>query len=243
MEERSYTVYKHVNKTNGKVYIGITSGDVQVRWQYGGGYKGSPHFNSAIQKYGWSGFDHEIVRDGLSKEEACIAERKLIKRYNSRNPNYGYNISCGGEAGCKGRRLTEEEKEYKRIASLMAWSDPVLRLEQSKRLKGRPKSEETRRRMSEARKGEVRSEEQKAKISETLKAYYSDPANRKKNSDSKKKCPIRCVETGEEYESSHDAFRHTGVSQGNIYACCLGKRKRAGGFHWEFISIEEKVAC
>lgn len=241
MGNETYTVYKHVNKTNGKVYIGITGNDVRVRWQYGNGYRRSPHFYSAIKKYGWNGFDHIVIRSGLSEEAACIAERKLIKRYDSRNPLYGYNVSSGGEAGGS-HRPTEESKNKIREAVIKAWSDPQLRLEQSLRLKGVPKSEQMKKRLGDSRRGESRSEEQKAKISATLKKYYSDPKNRKKDSDSHVKYPVRCVETGKIYSSSHDAHRDTGLPQGNIYACCLGKRHRVGGLHWEFYTEEEKVA-
>ena len=49
-----YTVYQHKNKINGKRYFGITSRKPEERWGYNGrNYKSSPHFYSAIQKYGW----------------------------------------------------------------------------------------------------------------------------------------------------------------------------------------------
>ncbi len=37
-----------------------------------------------------------------------------------------------------------------------------------------------------------------------------------------------------EYRSQREASRQTGVSQGHISNCCLGKRKTTGGFRWEF---------
>jgi hypothetical protein len=37
-----------------------------------------------------------------------------------------------------------------------------------------------------------------------------------------------------EYLSQAEAFRQTGIRQGDISACCLGKQKTAGGFIWEF---------
>lgn len=46
---------------------------------------------------------------------------------------------------------------------------------------------------------------------------------------------VLCVETGITYESVSDAARQTGISNGNISQCCNGKRKSAGGFHWEFV--------
>ena len=46
---------------------------------------------------------------------------------------------------------------------------------------------------------------------------------------------VLCVETGEVFESTKDAERKTGISQGNISQVCNGKRKTIGGFHWKFL--------
>ena len=235
--ENNYSVYKHVNRCNGKVYIGLTGSDPVKRWNGGRGYKSNKHFTSAIQKYGWDSFDHVVIRTGLTKEEACLVERKLIKRYNSKDPEYGYNSSSGGEFGGAGVRQTEESNRRRSATVLKTWSNPELRRKQSERLKGIFRSEETRRKMSEAAKkrGGI-SEKQKADISRTLRDYYSDPKNRQRLSDSVSKNPVVCVETGVIYKSSHDAYRATGIQQGNIYAVCLGKRNKAGGYHWSFVN-------
>ena len=54
MEEnqKSFFVYKHTNKINGKVYVGITSRkDVKIRWGTNGiGYKNNYHFLQASQQ-------------------------------------------------------------------------------------------------------------------------------------------------------------------------------------------------
>ena len=71
-EERNYCVYAHTNLINGKMYIGISGDDPRKRWVRG--YKGSTRFYNAIQKYGWDNFDHVILVDELTKEEACEIE-------------------------------------------------------------------------------------------------------------------------------------------------------------------------
>ena len=44
---------------------------------------------------------------------------------------------------------------------------------------------------------------------------------------------IRCVETGEVYESQAAAARETGIGRYNINNVITGKQKTAGGYHWE----------
>lgn len=74
-----YKVYVHVNKINGKIYIGQTCNSLSVRAgrKSGIGYKHSTHFYNAIQKYGWENFEHIILIDGLSLEMANIIEEEL----------------------------------------------------------------------------------------------------------------------------------------------------------------------
>ena len=52
--------------------------------------------------------------------------------------------------------------------------------------------------------------------------------------------PIICIETGTIYESSCEASRKLKINQSNISACCLGKRKIAGGYHWKYINEREE---
>jgi len=99
--QKNYKVYMHKNKVNGKVYIGQTSRELHRRWDNGNGYKKCTLFNRAIQKYGWDNFDHILLDENLTKEEADIKEREYIKKYKSYIPQFGYNISMGG-AGLTG---------------------------------------------------------------------------------------------------------------------------------------------
>jgi hypothetical protein len=93
-----YCVYKHTNILNGKVYIGITCQDPKKRWGSGYGYYKNEYFWRSIQKYGWNeGFTHEILFEELTYEEACQIEIELISKYNSTNPNCGYNHHQGGK--------------------------------------------------------------------------------------------------------------------------------------------------
>ena len=94
---RKFVVYMHVNKINGKKYVGITCQDVKKRWGSNGGcYGGSPHFYRAIKKHGWHNFEHVIIAIELTEDAAKELEMKLIAELDLRNPEYGYNITAGG---------------------------------------------------------------------------------------------------------------------------------------------------
>ena len=110
-----FCLYKHTSP-NGKVYIGITCQNPTERWGKGKGYNKQFLFYRAIQKYGWENFKHEILFKNLSKEEACQKEIELIAKYKSNNPEFGYNITSGGE-GISGYHHTEEAKKLIGLSS------------------------------------------------------------------------------------------------------------------------------
>ena len=94
---RNYCVYEHVNKINGKKYIGMTK-DPKHRWRSDGyEYRRCTHFWSAIQKYGWDNFEHTIIRKELTHMEACELEIKLIAEQETIEK--GYNLASGGNGG------------------------------------------------------------------------------------------------------------------------------------------------
>lgn len=77
MEEK-YIVYLHINKTNNKVYVGITSMAVNNRWREGKGYIKCEIMNRAILKYGWNNFEH-IILCKTSKDRAIVLEQLFGK--------------------------------------------------------------------------------------------------------------------------------------------------------------------
>ena len=95
LKDRKFVVYKHTNKINGKVYIGITCQDPpEKRWgNTGWGYKTQLVFDRAISKYGWDNFSHDILYKGLSNQDALDIEKELIAYYKSINKSY--NMSEG----------------------------------------------------------------------------------------------------------------------------------------------------
>ena len=53
---------------------------------------------------------------------------------------------------------------------------------------------------------------------------------------------VICIETGEEFVSTRDAWRKTGINYSHISECASGKRKTAGGHRWVY-GKEESVCA
>ena len=216
-----YTVYQHKNKINGKIYIGITMQKPEQRWRYGEGYKSSPHFYAAIQKYGWDNFEHNILFQNLTKEEACKKEQELIAKFNSINREFGYNSTSGGEIFV----MNEEIKQ--KISQAMIGNKNGL---------GHPCSEEKKRKISEAQKGRALTEEHKQKLSEAAKKRHTPCSKQAKENirKSSHKKPVYCEELDTIFESVQECSRQLGIPATNISKLCGGRGKTLKGYHLRY---------
>lgn len=120
-----YSVYAHTSPS-GKKYIGITKQKPERRWNKGKSYSSNSYFTKAIEKYGWDNFQHEVLFEVDSLEQAKELEVKLIAQYRSDEREYGYNITKGGDPcnlglGEAGRKLNR--RNYERVY----YSDPQHR--------------------------------------------------------------------------------------------------------------------
>lgn len=129
----TYCVYCHRNKLNGKRYIGQTKfgNNPEKRWRKNG-ERYSGEFKNDINKYGWDNFDHYIIQNNLSAEEANELEKLNIIAFNTTDPKYGYNERIAGNANSdksiqkmsvsvskalQGHKVSDETKEKIRIAN------------------------------------------------------------------------------------------------------------------------------
>lgn len=205
----NYTLYVHVNKTNGKRYVGITSVNVSQRWRNGNGYRRQRRFFSAIKHYGWDGFDHIVLESGLTKEEAERREEETIREYKANNPLYGYNIENGGVI----RKLTEEQKEHLRQMNIGRKFTPEARRKLREAHAGKKLSDETKQKMSEGRKGP-----------KNVRAAAVDQYDLDGNFLA-------------HYDCMEEARSAIGVTQSaHISRCCSGKRHKAYGYIWRHAS-------
>lgn len=123
--KENYKVYIHTFQ-NGKTYVGITKQEPMRRWKYGAGYKkNQPFVYNAIQKYGWQNIYHQVLYDGLSKDEAEKMEIELISILKSNNRNYGYNLANGGN--CRGTLSEESRKKLSKSRKGIVFSEEHIK--------------------------------------------------------------------------------------------------------------------
>lgn len=228
-----YTVYMHTFP-NGKRYVGITRQEVSRRWRDGKGYEGQVVYD-AILKYCWDNIKHEILFEGLTKEQAEEKEKQLIKQYDTTSHANGYNIELGGDSTGK---VSDESKHKNSEAhkGMMAGAKHWHY--------GQHWSDEVKKKISEAHKGMKYSEETLRKKSARFSGKGNPMYGTKMSAEHKKKLqaacvkavskPVMCIETGNVYDSAVQAQRETGIYAGTIRNVCKHKPKyhTAGGYHW-----------
>ncbi len=102
-------MHKLKTEEGARRYIGITCTRPKQRWGHNGkGYKDQSYFWNAIEKYGWGAFEHIILFEGLSKEEACLKEIALIKLFNTQDRSLGFNITEGGDHPTMTKEIREK---------------------------------------------------------------------------------------------------------------------------------------
>lgn len=203
---KEYIIYEHINKINGKRYIGQTCQKPEYRWNHGEGYKNSAHFYSAIKKYGWDNFEHNILYTNLTQKEANKLEEELIKKYNLTNREKGYNSDSGGK-----NKIPSDETRLKQ--SISAQNRPIV-------------SEETKKKLSQLSKGITRSKETRDKISQASIQREKDKQARGGRRERK----VKCLNTGEVFNSCREAADWCGLvgTSGIASVCNQGKQKTAG---------------
>ena len=180
-------LYKITDTLNNKVYIGQTV-DNKKRWLQHKAYAKAPektgqYIHRAMAKYGIENFTFEIIATALTQEDTNETESILIKQYDSRNKDRGYNLMIGGSHGGH----SEETKEKQRQATIRqidekghpAAGGVVIRRREritSQNTTRKPNRiySQIRKNMSEAHLGIKDSEETKVKKSEAAKEAWGE---------------------------------------------------------------------
>lgn len=236
-----YTIYKYTNIINGKVYIGQTSRTLEERAQSNGrNYRECPRFYNAIRKYSWESFIPEILEVVDTVEEANKRECFYISKYDSTNPEKGYNLLSGGNCA----PIPDEAKQKISEAAKKRYEDKT-----KNPMYGKKHSDETISKMRECKLGELNpmfgrswtdeqrrccstkgkhlnlSEEQRDILREKARKLGKEVGNK----------PVKCLEDNLCFESISKAAAAYGVTKSTLNGHLKGRQHTCAGRHFEYI--------
>lgn len=172
-------IYCITNTVNGKKYIGQTIQEPEKRIRRHFTTKKRSYLSRAVSEYGKSAFLHEIVEDNIPYEHLAAREQYWVAHFDTMSPN-GYNLTGGGERV----KIVSPSTRKKLSEALKGEKNPNY---------GKIRSNEHRRRLSEANRGKKHSPETRRKISESKKGEKNpnyrkprSPETRRKMSESHK---------------------------------------------------------
>jgi group I intron endonuclease len=184
-------IYCIENLIDNKKYIGRAK-NINIRWgnhrvELNGKRSNSVALQNAWSKYGENNFKFYIVIECTIRELDEL-EKFYIKEFHSHTSEWGYNISWGGKSPNLGKQTSEETKTKLSISNIgknkgrkhtieekekmsknrmgipaSNKGKPMLEIQKEKLRK--PKSEETKKKISKANKGKINTDETKKRKS------------------------------------------------------------------------------
>lgn len=226
MKDKISGIYYIKNIINNKLYIG-QSVDVYARLSRHKtdlrGGRDSRHLQKSYDKYGEDNFEFVLLME-CAEEDLDFWEKYYIKKWDTQNENYGYNLDGGGS---KSRLMSEETK------ALM-----------SKAKKGRVVSEETRRKLSASHPdfsgknnpnfGKVRSEQSRQKSRESNQKTWSNPELRARHSQIKIGQGVKQYYSPQLdmiFDGLQQAANYVGLKSANKISDCIYSRRKSAGKH------------
>ena len=223
METLSGIIYGYRNKLNGKIYIGKTTQNENVRQSQHKNSKKNDHFHNAIRYHGFDNFEYFVIQDDITTEmELNELEIFYISKYETfTDKTKGYNMTAGGE-GSIGHVPSEKTRELMSSART-----------------GLKRTLEQKRNMSIAQTGRKITEEHRLKISISHTGLKRSPDHIKNAAEGAYKKIEQWSLDGEFiklWNSLKEAGETMGIHRGSISGCANGypKNKTAGKFIWKF---------
>jgi group I intron endonuclease len=225
----TWILYQTTNLVNGKIYVGVHKISDKKYSQY---YLGSGNnIKAALKKYGRESFTRTTLAEFSCAKEAFLAEAEIvneefIKRHDT------YNLKVGGEGGIDqtiwiGRKHKAESIEKMRNSQKGIFPTLETRQKLSIALKGRPKTDETKSRMSQAAIGNKRGLGTKRSVESKQKMCNSQPTR------------LTIVIDDVVYPSASAASKAVGVG---VHAVInRAKSNKPEWLNWRFATEEEKL--
>jgi group I intron endonuclease len=166
--DRRHFIYIVENSINDKLYVGQTVNLYKRQWDhFSGNGTSSTVLSNAIRKYGAKSFEFVLLESCNSVDEANNREIYWIENLNTLAPS-GYNLKTGGGNGfpCAESRLRMSQSHMGQSRKLSEEHKRKIGLPKI----GKPRSVETRKKISKALTGISLSEERKRNMS--LASYW-----------------------------------------------------------------------
>lgn len=234
----TYTIYK-ATAPNGKVYIGLTKHPLEVRrkqheWAI---RREKRHFYNALRKYG-AAMQWEVLETGSGREWAVGREQHHIARYNSLDPNHGYNLTKGGDGALEPRASTRA------LMSTSAKNREVT-VAQLINLKfgrvSRPHSEATKQKLRLLNTGKRAPEESRAAMSRAKMGVPHDPAHNTRIRMAQAHPVLR--DDGRPFSSARQAAIAMKATKGDAVSRSMRRGGTCAGFTFRPISQAEYEAA
>lgn len=213
-------IYKITNNINGKCYIG-KSVNIKERWirhrhkgkYYSESQPKKSHLYHAMRKYGVENFTFEVIEE-CSSDKLNEREIYYISHFNSHDPNFGYNMTLGGEGDLKHDRKT--------ICDL--WESGLTISDIAKQISG--------------------SRNTVKDILRECGVRYEDEAKTRWIKKKSRPVDQYDLNGGfiRTWPSARDAERELGVDRTCIGDCCNYMVKQAKGFRWRYANRSETAA-
>lgn len=180
------------------------------------------YIHRAMKKYGINNFIYEVIATCLTQCDADETETQLIKQYDSRNKERGYNMAPGGNVAWQ--------------AGLPPEMYPMF---------GKHHTEESKKKISESNLGKIMSNESRQKMSESMQQRLLigwKPASNDEISQKISKSHIGKIvseETKEKIRKYHTGLIHSEETKNKMSEAKIGKKKSKE--HRKNISLAKRI--
>lgn len=203
-------IYKITNTTNGKFYIGKTTGGMNRRWyehKYDACAGSGCHLHNAIRKHGPDNFNVEAIESEIPVE--LLSDREVLW-ISTLHPCY--NMTAGGDGLTAGFKHTEESKIKMSVARKGKKHTPehIANRVASRKSGGKKRTPEQIEKTAKHLRGKPLSSEHAAKVSAALSSWWvmTDPSGTQRMVlGSRAYC--------KEYNLNHGCLMHTGKAKGH----------------------------
>ena len=221
-------IYRVTNQKNGKIYIGQTRQSLEDRradhLRKAFTHSSQSHFHAALRKHGKDVFSWEAIETVETLQILNEREAFWINHYQSSNPDVGYNLTLGGG------QIVFHESVCQRISKNVSGSRNGNF--------GKPKSAETKAKMSAAQKGRKKTPEQieKMRVVATGKKMSQETIEKMRLAHTGRK---RTKEEIEKSRLSRIGLKMSETAKKNMSLAALGKHRGQNNFNTK---INEEIA-